>query len=81
LWEKLKKWTADTFFIIFDLFRKLYDTINDGFCKTALNQKKIIEVKSLNSKGLDLNVRMPSLYREMELGLRNQIALKLEEEK
>jgi len=37
-----------------------------------------IEVKSLNSKGLDLNVRMPSVYREMELGLRNTIAQKLE---
>jgi uncharacterized protein (TIGR00255 family) len=52
-----------------------------GFGKATLQlpSKKItIEVKSLNSKGLDLNVRMPSLYREMELGLRNQIALKLE---
>jgi uncharacterized protein (TIGR00255 family) len=52
-----------------------------GFGKATvqLPTKKItVEVKSLNSKGLDLNVRMPSLYREMELGLRNQIALKLE---
>nr|WP_314865472.1 YicC/YloC family endoribonuclease [uncultured Flavobacterium sp.] len=52
-----------------------------GFGKATLQlpTKKItVEVKSLNSKGLDLNVRIPSLYREMELGLRNQIALKLE---
>jgi uncharacterized protein (TIGR00255 family) len=52
-----------------------------GFGKATLQlpTKKItVEVKSLNSKGLDLNVRMPSLYREMELGLRNEIALKLE---
>jgi uncharacterized protein (TIGR00255 family) len=52
-----------------------------GFGKASLQlpTKKItVEVKSLNSKGLDLNVRMPSLYREMELGLRNEIALKLE---
>jgi uncharacterized protein (TIGR00255 family) len=52
-----------------------------GFGKATLqlpNKKITIEVKSLNSKGLDLNVRMPSLYREMELGLRNQIAVKLE---
>lgn len=52
-----------------------------GFGKATLQlpTKKItVEVKSLNSKGLDLNVRMPSLYREMELGLRNQIAMKLE---
>ena len=52
-----------------------------GFGKASLQlpTKKItVEVKSLNSKGLDLNVRMPSLYREMELGLRTQIAAKLE---
>ncbi|AOW08612.1 YicC/YloC family endoribonuclease [Flavobacterium gilvum] len=52
-----------------------------GFGKATLQlpTKKItVEVKSLNSKGLDLNVRMPALYREMELGLRNQIAVKLE---
>ena len=52
-----------------------------GFGKATLQlpTKKItVEVKSLNSKGLDLNVRMPSLYREMELGLRTQIASKLE---
>ena len=52
-----------------------------GFGKASMQlpTKKItVEVKSLNSKGLDLSVRMPSSYREMELGLRNQIALKLE---
>jgi uncharacterized protein YicC (UPF0701 family) len=62
-------------------FRKLYDTINDRFGKATIQlpTKKItVEIKSLNSKGLDLNVRMPSLYREMELGLRTQIASALE---
>ncbi len=52
-----------------------------GFGKATvqLPTKKItVEVKSLNSKGLDLNVRMPSVYREMELGLRTQIAAALE---
>jgi uncharacterized protein (TIGR00255 family) len=52
-----------------------------GFGKASLQlpTKKItVEVKSLNSKGLDLNTRMPSVYREMELGIRNQIAQKLE---
>ncbi|NMH26623.1 YicC/YloC family endoribonuclease [Flavobacterium silvaticum] len=52
-----------------------------GFGKAfvQLPAKKItVEVKSLNSKGLDLNVRMPSAYREMELGVRNQIAGALE---
>jgi len=52
-----------------------------GFGKASLQlpTKKItVELKSLNSKGLDLNTRMPSVYREMELGLRNQISLRLE---
>ncbi|MES2545298.1 MAG: YicC/YloC family endoribonuclease [Bacteroidota bacterium] len=50
-----------------------------GKATSQLPTKKItVEVKSLNSKGLDLNVRVPSLYREMELGLRNEIALALE---
>ena len=52
-----------------------------GFGKASLQlpTKKItVELKSLNSKGLDLNTRMPSVYREMELGLRNQISQRLE---
>ena len=52
-----------------------------GFGKASLqlpNKKITVEVKSLNSKGLDVSVRMPSALREMELGLRTQIAQKLE---
>ena len=52
-----------------------------GFGKAivTLPTKKItIEIKSLNSKGLDLNMRLPSVYREMELATRNQIAQELE---
>lgn len=52
-----------------------------GFGKATLQlpTKKItVEIKSLNSKGLDLNTRMPSVYREMELGLRNQLSQRLE---
>ena len=52
-----------------------------GFGKASLqlSTKKItVEVKSLNSKGLDLNTRMPSVYRENELALRNFLAQKLE---
>ncbi|MBB1140617.1 YicC/YloC family endoribonuclease [Myroides sp. WP-1] len=52
-----------------------------GFGKACvqLPTKKItIEVKSLNSKSLDLNVRLPLSYREKELALRNQIAQELE---
>ncbi len=63
------------------LYTQLYDTIYDRVWQSffAIAYKKItVEVKSLNSKGLDLNVRMPSVYREMELGLRTLISTKLE---
>jgi uncharacterized protein (TIGR00255 family) len=48
-----------------------------GFGKhvVQLPSKKItIELKSLNSKNLDINARMPSNYREKELELRQTIA-------
>mgnify|MGYP003637255767 FL=1 len=48
-----------------------------GFGKhiIQLPSKKItIEIKSLNSKSLDLNARMPSAYKEKELELRKTIA-------
>ncbi len=52
-----------------------------GYGKTILQlpSKKIsIEIKSLNSKNLDLNARMPSIYRQKELEIRKLIASKLE---
>ncbi len=48
-----------------------------GFGKSILqlSSKKItVEIKSLNSKNLDLNARIPSQYREKELLLRNKIS-------
>jgi uncharacterized protein (TIGR00255 family) len=51
-----------------------------GYGKTVLQlpTKKIsIELKSLNSKSLDVNARMPSMYRAKELGIRKQIAKNL----
>jgi len=51
-----------------------------GFGKhtVQLPSKKItVELKSLNSKSLDLNARMPSAYREKELQLRKVIASSL----
>lgn len=51
-----------------------------GYGKTVLQlpTKKIsIELKSLNSKNLDLNARMPSMYREKELAIRKLMASKL----
>jgi uncharacterized protein (TIGR00255 family) len=44
-----------------------------------LPQKKIsIEIKSLNSKSLDINTRLPWMYREKEAELRNIISQKLD---
>lgn len=52
-----------------------------GFGKAILQlpTKKItVEIKSLNSKNLDLNVRISTAYREKEFALRNQLAQKIE---
>lgn len=52
-----------------------------GFGKHVIQlpAKKItVELKSLNSKSLDINARMPAAYRARELELRKVIATKLE---
>ena len=52
-----------------------------GYGKSILQlpTKKItIEIKSLNSKNLDLNVRVPAYYREKELEIRKGLAKALE---
>ena len=52
-----------------------------GFGKavTELPNKKItVEIKSLNSKQLDLSTRIPQQYREMEMEIRSEIAKRLE---
>ena len=52
-----------------------------GYGKTvvAYGDKKInVEVKSLNSKALDLSVRIAPLYREKEMEIRQKIAKALE---
>ncbi|MBP5365138.1 MAG: YicC family protein [Bacteroidales bacterium] len=41
------------------------------------NKKITVEIKSLNSKQLDLSTRIPTLYREKELEIRSDIASKL----
>lgn len=51
-----------------------------GYGKSVLQlpTKKItIEIKSLNSKTLDLNVRIPSYYKEKELDVRKKLANEL----
>lgn len=52
-----------------------------GFGKSvmvSLGKKITAEIKSLNSKQLDLLVKMPQIYREKELDLRNEVAHVLE---
>lgn len=57
----------------------IYSMTGYGKSVLQLPTKKItIELKSLNSKNLDLNARMPSIYREKELAIRKILADKLE---
>ncbi|MDO5979172.1 YicC/YloC family endoribonuclease [Flavivirga spongiicola] len=56
----------------------IYSMTGYGKSVLQLPTKKItIELKSLNSKNLDLNARMPSIYREKELFIRKLLAAKL----
>lgn len=51
-----------------------------GYGKTIIQlpAKKItIEIKSLNSKNIDLNTRFPAIYREKEIFIRRKIAKQL----
>ncbi len=51
-----------------------------GYGKSVLQlptKKLTIELKSLNSKNLDINSRMPSIYREKELAIRKLLANEL----
>ncbi|WP_193703983.1 YicC/YloC family endoribonuclease [Tenacibaculum finnmarkense] len=51
-----------------------------GYGKSVLHlpsKKVTIEIKSLNSKNLDLNTRIPSYYREKELAVRKKLASNL----
>lgn len=51
-----------------------------GFGKVTaeFSSKKVtIEIKSLNSKQLDLSTRMPPVYREKEMEIRNELAQSL----
>ncbi len=50
-----------------------------GKATTEFPTKKItVEVKSLNSKQLDLSARIPGIYKEQELNIRSLIARRLE---
>lgn len=53
----------------------IYSMTGFGKAEANLFDKKIaVEIRSLNSKTLDINTRLPSRYREMEAGIRKQIA-------
>jgi len=41
------------------------------------NKKLSIEIKSLNSKGIDISIKLPAQYKEKELEIRNLITQKL----
>ena len=52
-----------------------------GFGKaeaTCENKKITVEIRSLNSKQLDLSVKMPPLYREVEFEIRNLVTKSLQ---
>lgn len=52
-----------------------------GFGKATVetgNKKIVIEIKSLNSKQLDLNLRMPNLYKEKEMEIRSMVKERLD---
>lgn len=52
-----------------------------GFGKATVeygNKKIVIEIKSLNSKQLDISLRVPGLYKEKEIEIRNMIKTYLE---
>lgn len=52
-----------------------------GFGKSSSelpNKKIYVEIKSLNSKQLDINTRIPSVYREKEIEVRNDLLQSIE---
>jgi uncharacterized protein (TIGR00255 family) len=50
-----------------------------GKAETEFQQKQItVEIKALNSKQLDINFKIPTIYKEKELDIRNEISKELE---
>ena len=50
-----------------------------GKCDASFGTKKItVELRSLNSKQLDLNIKLPALYRQSETELRNLVSQRLQ---
>ena len=56
----------------------IYSMTGFGRCQLNLQHANFnIEVKSLNSKQLDTNIKISSVYREKEIGLKNLLSTKL----
>ena len=52
-----------------------------GFGKSIVelpHRKITVEIKSLNSKQLDLSMRIPQIYKELEMDIRSEIARRIE---
>ena len=83
-----KKHFPNTFFIfqsfvlyLFSQKKRAMQKSMTGYGKSTCefkNKKISIEIKTLNSKGIDLNTRIPSQYKEHELEIRSEIINKLE---
>jgi len=56
----------------------IYSMTGFGKAKGTINGMLIdVEIKALNSKGFDTNIRMPSFIREREVDIRNTLSKKL----
>jgi uncharacterized protein (TIGR00255 family) len=65
--------------IIIPDYTMMYSMTGFGKATAELPDKKLnVEIRSLNSKQLDLNTRIPLIYRDKESDLRNYISQKLE---
>jgi uncharacterized protein (TIGR00255 family) len=75
---------APILFLVFltnfaQIFSMLQSMTGFGKCNGVFNSKKIsVEVRSLNSKGLDLSMKLPSYYRELESEIRKMVAERLD---
>lgn len=57
----------------------IYSMTGFGKAIVELPQRKItVEIKSLNSKQLDLSMRVPQIYKALEMDIRSEIAQRLE---
>jgi uncharacterized protein (TIGR00255 family) len=61
------------------IFSMLQSMTGFGKSNGVFNSKKIsVEIRSLNSKGLDLSMKLPSCYRELESEIRKIVAERLD---